>query len=76
MDKTIPFAGVALPPMTDQEFKAFGLDEVAYIKAYPVKDGTAWVVHAADGTALAVQKDASAAVDSAHAQDLGVATVH
>ncbi len=64
------------PGMSDQEFKALGMDQVAYIKAYRVKDKLAWVVHAADGTAIAVQNDADAALDSAHAQDLGIATLH
>lgn len=64
------------PGMSDQEFKALGMDQVAYIKAYRVKDQTAWVVHAADGTAIAVQNDVAAAVNSAQAQDLGVATLH
>lgn len=62
--------------MSDQEFKALGMDQVAYIKAYRVKDKLAWVVHAADGTAIAVQNDADAALSSAHAQDLGIATLH
>lgn len=64
------------PGMSDQEFKALGMDQVAYIKAYRVKDKLAWVVHAADGTAIAVQNDADAALNSAHAQDLGIATLH
>ena len=64
------------PGMSDQEFKALGMDQVAYIKAYRVKDKIAWVVHAADGTALAVQNDADAALNSAEAQDLSLATLH
>ncbi len=67
---------VRWPGMTEQEFKALGMDQVAYIKAYRVKDKVAWVVHAADGTAIAVQNDSSSAHNSAHAQDLGVATLH
>ncbi len=64
------------PGMSDQEFKALGVDQVAYIKAYRVKDKIAWVVHAADGTTIAVQNDADAALNSARAQDLGIATLH
>lgn len=62
--------------LSEQELKALGLDEVAYIKEYQMQDKTAWVVHAADGTALAVQSNPAHARDSAHAQDLIVATVH
>lgn len=64
------------PLLSEQELKALGMDEVAYIKAYQVKDQVAWVVHAADGTAIAVQHDIAAAANSARAQDLVVATVH
>lgn len=64
------------PLLTEQELKVLGLDEVAYIKAYRVNEQTAWVVHAADGTALAVQSNPAGAQHSAEAQDLIVATVH
>lgn len=67
---------VRWPHMSDQEFKALGMDQVAYIKPYRVKDKIAWVLHAADGSAIAVQNDADAALNSAHAQDLGIATLH
>lgn len=67
---------VRWPGMSDQEFKALGMDQVAYIKPYRVNDQVAWVVHAADGTAIAVQNDATSAANSAQAQDLGVATLH
>ncbi len=64
------------PGMSDQEFKDLGMDQVAYIKPYRVKDKIAWVLHAADGTAIAVQNNADAALDSAQEQDLGIATLH
>ena len=41
--------------MTEQELKNLGLSEVGYVKPHRVKGQTAWVLHAADGTALAVQ---------------------
>ncbi len=61
---------------TQQDLKKLGLDEVAYLKAYKDKGGVSWVLHAADGTALAVQKDAAAAVASARHQDLNLVTLH
>ena len=64
------------PPLSEQELKVLGLDEVAYIRQYRVRDEIAWVLHAADGTAIAVQKNPHAALDSARAQDLSLATVH
>lgn len=62
--------------MSAQEFKQLGMDQVAYIKPYRVKDKVAWVVHAADGTAIAVQGNADAALSSAADHDLTLATLH
>lgn len=41
--------------ITAQEFLAFGLHEVAYIRPVMQKGHMVWSLHAADGTALAVQ---------------------
>jgi hypothetical protein len=76
MQKIIPLEMPVGLRMSDEEFKHLGLDEVGYIKPYRVSDGIAWVLHAADGAAIAVQKDAAGAVHSAQAQDLALATLH
>ncbi len=62
--------------VTPSDLRQIGLNEVAYIKRYDVNGQPAFVVHAADGTAIAVQKDISSALGSAHHQDLDVVALH
>lgn len=62
--------------MARAEFKAAGMGEVAYVRSYNVKNQTAFVVHAADGTAIAVQKDVQAAKLTARDQGLDIVSVH
>jgi hypothetical protein len=53
-----------------------GMNEVAYIKQYTVDGQKAYVLHAADGTALAMQNDISAARLSAAHSQLGIVSLH
>lgn len=59
------------------DLRKLGLEEVAYVKSYLVQGKQpAWVLHAADGTALAVQKTPEAARDSARHQNLALVSLH
>lgn len=62
--------------MTPADLKNLGLEEVGYVKKYRVNGKPAWVLHAADGTALAVQGTADAAVQSAQHHALDLIAVH
>jgi hypothetical protein len=62
--------------LTPSDLKALGKDQVAYVKKYRVKNHIAFVLHAADGTAIAVQKNAAAAHLSAQHQELSVVSLH
>lgn len=62
--------------ITPADLREIGLNEVAYIKRYETNGQAAFVVHAADGTALAVQKDMDAALGSAFHQELNVVALH
>lgn len=62
--------------VSQQELKDLGLDEVGYVKPYKVKDKIAWVLHAADGTAISVQSNADAAHVSAQHQDIDIVSLH
>jgi hypothetical protein len=62
--------------MTQNDLRELGLEEVAYVKKYKVNGKPTWVLHAADGTALAVQGDADAAVASAAHHELNLVSVH
>jgi hypothetical protein len=62
--------------MTQADLKKLGLEEVGYVKQYSVNGKPAWVLHAADGTALAVQSDATSAQNSARHHELDIVSVH
>ncbi len=62
--------------MTQSDLKKLGLEEVGYVKQYQVNGKPAWVLHAADGTALAVQADSNAALSSARHHELDLVSVH
>lgn len=64
------------PLMSQADLKNLGVDDVAYVKKHAIEGEDAWVLYAADGTALAVQKDAAAARMSAMHQDLDLVSVH
>lgn len=69
-DNFIPFL------MTQTDLKQLGLEEVGYVKQYQVNGKNAWVLHAADGTALAVQGNAAAASTAALQHELDLVAVH
>jgi hypothetical protein len=72
-NKAPSFEDIVMPHI---DLLTLGLDEVGYIKAY--KDGgkKIWVLHAANGTAVAVEPDAAKALQSAMHNDLGLVSVH
>ncbi len=69
-DNFIPFL------MTESDLKKLGMEEVGYVKQYVVNGKPAWVLHAADGTALAVQGDPDGALSSARHHELDLVSVH
>lgn len=75
---TSPNQQTVLAPhiMSQADLKNLGLSEVGYVKKYSIDGEPAYVLHAADGTALAVQKDVDAARISAQYQDLDLVSVH
>ncbi len=58
------------------DLKTLGLHHVCYMKHYMVNGQNTWVLHAADGTAVAVQKEQEAAMLSARHQELEVVALH
>lgn len=76
-----PQQGVAthhdfLSPISKNDLKRIGMGEVAYVKKYLIDGKPAFVLHAADGTALAVQGNNVAAKNSAHQQELELVAIH
>lgn len=62
--------------MSQDELKGLGQGEVGYLKPYKVKGEIAWVLHGADGVAIAVQNNAQAARESAQHQDIALVSLH
>ena len=62
--------------MSQNDLRELGLEEVGYVKQYKVNGKPAWVLHAADGTALAVQGNEDAATQSAQHHEIDLVAVH
>lgn len=62
--------------MTQNDLRELGLEQVGYVRRYSVKGKPAWVLHAADGTALAVQENMPALQLSMQHHDLDIVSVH
>jgi hypothetical protein len=63
-------------PMSQGDFKSLGREDVGYVKEYTVNGKIVFVLHAADGVALAVQNTQDAAFISADHHDLDVISIH
>ena len=62
--------------LTPQDFKALGLEQLAYVKAVTVDGEPAFAVHAADGTQMAVMSDRALADAAVRQHDLEPLSVH
>jgi hypothetical protein len=62
--------------MTNQDFRALGLAQLAYIKPVTSDGGPAYSVHAADGTEIMVMKDRATACAAVRQHDLEPLNVH
>ena len=62
--------------MTAQDFRALGLAQLAYVKPVTVDGGTAYSIHAADGTEIRVVADRAAACVAVRQHDLEPLSVH
>ena len=67
---------VDLRNLTAQDFKNYGIQEIAYIKPVSIKDQKGFAIHAADGTTLTVLDDYDSALTLARHNDLEPVTVH
>ncbi len=61
---------------TARDFEALGLEQLAYVKPVKVDGRTAFAVHAADGTEIAVMSDRDVARAVIRQHDLEPVSVH
>jgi hypothetical protein len=62
--------------MSSHELALFGMQDLAYVKAVVVNGVTAFAVHAADGTQVAVLPDRDVALATVRQHDLDPLSVH
>lgn len=65
-----------LAALSPQDLRQLGHGDVAYLKRYVTRGEISFVLHGADGAAIAVQKDAAAARKAAQHKGLGIVSVH
>ncbi|NBC31408.1 MAG: DUF1150 family protein [Alphaproteobacteria bacterium] len=63
-------------PMSAQDFAAFGLHEVAYVKRVEDEDETGYAIHAADGTRLSLMEDRDVAMATIRRNDMEPLSAH
>lgn len=62
--------------MSDQDLAALGLQSVAYVKRVEVGDGSAYSIHAADGTEIAVLGSRDVAFATIREHDMEAVSAH
>lgn len=63
-------------PMSAQDFAAFGLHEVAYVKRVDVAAESGYAIHAADGTRLSLMEDREVALITIRRNDMEPMSAH
>lgn len=75
MDNKQQNVNQTLKDLTSQDFLNFGIQEIAYIRPMVVDNKDAFVIHAADGTALSVMDTYDAAMSVALHNELEPITI-
>ena len=65
-----------LRQISSQDFMAFGVNDLAYIKVVDVDGSTGYAIHAADGTPLTVMQEREAAFAAVRQHELEPVSVH
>ncbi|MGB4057428.1 MAG: DUF1150 family protein [Alphaproteobacteria bacterium] len=68
--------GDFLKTLSAQDFRNFGVHQVAYIRPVVVENKKAYAIHAADGTPLSVMDTHDTAMVAVRHNDLEPVTVH
>ena len=75
--RTIDPANAVLRRLTAAQLQQLGVSQLAYVKAYRVRDrGLVYVTHGADGSAIAMADHAEAASQHAAQRDLRLVSLH
>lgn len=66
----------SLRALSPQDFVAFGVDHIAYVKPMKVENALVWAVHAADGTPLTIMSELDVACAAIRQNDMEPVSVH
>jgi len=64
------------PVISPRDFAAIGLEDIAYVKPVTVKGATAYAIHAADGTQMAIVANRELAMATVIQHDMEPVSVH
>ena len=64
------------PPLSSQDFAAFGVDLLAYVKPVTLEGNPGFAIHAADGTPLTVVVGRAAAFATVRRHEMEPVSVH
>ena len=62
--------------LSQQQFMQLGVSQIAYVKQVATQGGTAFAIHAADGTPMALAADQNVAIAAIVQHEMAPALVH
>lgn len=65
-----------LTQLSVQDLAVLGMHDVAYVRRVELEDGTAYMIHAADGTPMGVMRDRDVAFAAVRQEGLEPVSVH
>ncbi|WP_114393245.1 DUF1150 family protein [Oleisolibacter albus] len=65
-----------LRQLSSQDLAAYGVNDIAYVKAVEMQGEPAFAIHAADGTVLTVLKNRDLAVATVRQHDMEPVSIH
>lgn len=65
-----------LRQLSSQDLAAYGVNDIAYVKAVEMQGEPAFAIHAADGTVLTVLKNRELAVATVRQHDMEPVSIH
>jgi len=62
--------------MSENDLRNLGVGNIAYVKTYDLNGKKAYILHAADGSAIDVQINENSAIKNAHYNELNLVPLH
>ncbi len=69
-------ATIDIRHLSQQQFMQLGVSQIAYVKQVSTQGGTAFAIHAADGTPMALAADQQVAIAAIMQHEMAPALVH